>query len=363
MSQIKELRITKTVGEYLLGAGALSQFGQVLRSEVNQPDDRVVYLIDYYFRDGALAGRLPLTKADSIFYIDTTDEPTTEAIDKLVAQLRLGPTAKAIVGIGGGATLDSAKAVSNLLTNGGAAADYQGWDLVPKAGVFKVGVPTLSGTGAEASRTCVMMNHAKNIKLGMNSDHTVFDRLVLDPDLTATVPRSQYFFTGMDTYIHCVESLAGSYRNAFADACSEQALRLCRQVFLTDEMMSPQSREQLMIASFMGGSALGNSYVGLVHPFSAGLSMVFHTHHCVANCIVMNAMDEFYPLQTDEFRRMADMHAIDIPHGLCRHLSDQQYRALFDATIIHVRPLANALGANFREILVFDKVVEIFRSM
>ena len=62
-----------------------------------------------------------------------------------------------------------------------------------RPGVFKVGIPTLSGTGAEASRTCVMMNQEKKLKLGMNSDYTVFDRLVLDPELTATVPRDDIF--------------------------------------------------------------------------------------------------------------------------------------------------------------------------
>jgi len=207
------------------------------------------------------------------------------------------------------------------------------------------------------------MNHEKKLKLGMNSDHTVFDRLVLDPDLTASVPPDQYFFTGMDTYIHCVESLGGRYRHALADACSEQALRLCRQVFLGANMRSPENREKLMIASFLGGSAIGNSYVGVVHPFSAGLSMVLHTHHCVANCVVMNVMDEFYPRETDEFRRMVDANGIRIPRGMCKSLSHEQYRALYDATMVHVKPLANALGDQFRDILSPDKVLATFRRM
>ena len=358
-----QLRVTKTVGEYLLGAGAIAEFERVLSGHADRPDDRVVYLFDRYFSDGRLAGRLPVKASDTVRYIDTTDEPTTDAVDMLVADLRNGPPIKAVIGVGGGATLDTAKAVSNLLTNDGKAADYQGWDLVPRPGVFKVGVPTLSGTGAEASRTCVMMNQVKNLKLGMNSDHTVYDRLVLDPDLTATVPTDQYFFTGMDTYIHCVESLAGRYRHAFADACSDQAMRLCREVFLQGDMRAAENREKLMVASFLGGTAIGNSYVGLVHPFSAGLSMVFHTHHCVGNCIVMNAMDEFYPRQTEEFRRMAEVQGITVPRGLCHDLSDQQYRALYDATTIHVKPLANALGDDFKTFLTYDKVVEIFRKM
>jgi 3-deoxy-alpha-D-manno-octulosonate 8-oxidase len=357
------LRITKTVGEYLLAPGALAELEQVLRGRADQPTDRVVYLIDHYFADGTLMQRLPLKPIDTIEYLDTTNEPTTEGVDELVATLSIGAPVTAIVGIGGGSSLDTAKAVSNLLTNGGVAADYQGWDLVRVPGVFKVGVPTISGTGAEASRTCVMMNRAKNLKLGMNSDHTVFDRLVLDPELTATVPPEQYFFTGMDTYIHCVESLAGRYRHAFADACSDQALRLCREVFLAPDMRSAASRERLMVASFLGGSAIGNSYVGVVHPFSAGLSMVLHTHHCISNCIVMNVMDEFYPRQSEEFRRMTDMHRIAIPRGLCRGLTEEQYRALYSATIVHAKPLANALGDDFRDVLTYDKVIETFRLM
>jgi len=355
--------MTKTVGEYLLGAGAVGHLGRVLAGHADSPGDRVLYLVDHFFEDKIRALPLPVKAADMLLYVDTTDEPTTESVDALVATVRAGQPVKAVVGVGGGSTLDTAKAVSNLLTNGGVAADYQGWDLVRVPGVFKVGVPTVSGTGAEASRTCVMMNHGKKLKLGMNSDYTVFDRLVLDPELTASVPANQFFFTGMDTYIHCIESLGGRYRHAFADACSEQALRLCRQVFSGTDMRSAENREKLMVASFLGGSAIGNSYVGVVHPFSAGLSMVLHTHHCVANCIVMNVMDEFYPRETEEFRRMADANGIRIPRGLCRGLSDEQYRALYDATIIHVKPLANALGEGFRDVLSLNKAAEVFQRM
>jgi 3-deoxy-alpha-D-manno-octulosonate 8-oxidase len=357
------MRITKIVGEYLLGAGAVDHFEKMLNDDDRRRTGRVVYLIDHYFSDGKLAARFPVKTIDSVTYVDTEDEPTTDGVDALAQEVRSGNPVTAVVGVGGGATLDCAKAVSNLLTNAGKAADYQGWDLVQHPGIFKIGVPTLSGTGAEASRTCVMMNHAKNLKLGMNSDHTVFNRLVLDPDLTATVPAVQYFATGMDTYIHCIESLAGGYRHSFADACSNEALHLCREVFLSADMRAAENREKLMVASYLGGSAIGNSYVGLVHPFSAGLSMVLHTHHCISNCIVMNVMDEFYPRQTEEFRRMAQMHGITLPTGLCRNLTEQQYGALYNATIVHSKPLANALGNDFAKVLTYEKVTGIFRLM
>jgi 3-deoxy-alpha-D-manno-octulosonate 8-oxidase len=357
-----DMQITKTVGEYLLGHGALGHLDQLLTDRTGL-NGSVIYFIDHFFADGILAASLPRSPFDEVVYVDTTEEPTTEQVDQLLAKVSVVARPAAVVGIGGGSTMDVAKAVSNLLTNGGMAADYQGWDLVKVPGVFKIGIPTISGTGAEASRTCVMLNRAMNLKLGMNSKYTLFDRVLLDPDLTDTVPRNQYFYTGMDCYIHCIESLAGRYRHPLADAFSQQALAMCREVFLRGEMQAEENREKLMAASFLGGSAIGNSYVGLVHPFSAALSVVFHTHHCVGNCIALSALEEFYPRETDEFNRMMDIQRISLPRRLCHDLSPRQEEALYKATIIHEKPLANALGEGFKKILSFDKVVEIFRRM
>ena len=350
---------TATVGRYLFGAGALSELGALLGEAGGGP---AVYFVDHFFRGADLIGRLPLGNRDRLIFVDTDQEPTTESVDALAAEAR-GVEVSAVVGIGGGSTLDVAKAVSNLLANGGAAADYQGWDLVPGPGLFKVGVPTLSGTGAEASRTCVMTNRSRHLKLGMNSVHTLFDRLVLDPELPATAPRQQYFFTGLDTYVHCTESLAGRFRHPLADACSRQALELTRQVFLSDDMQAPHNREALMAASYLGGSAIGNSLVGVIHPFSAGLGMVLGIRHCLANCIVMNAIDDFYPEAAEEFRRMAEAQGVALPRGVCAGLTEAEHDALFASTLVHEKPLANALGDGFREVLTRERVAEIFARM
>jgi len=259
--------------------------------------------------------------------------------------------------------MDVAKAVSNLLTNGGKAEEYQGWDLVKQAGVYKIAIPTLSGTGAEATRTCVMTNKKSGLKLGMNSDYTVFDQIIMDPDLTATVPRNQYFYTGMDAYIHCVEALNGGYRNAIGDAFSDQTIQLSRDVFNSQDMMTDDNRSKMMVASYLGGCAIATSYVGVVHPFSAGLSVVLGTHHCVANCIIMRAMEEFYPKEYDEFWGMVDQQNVEIPEGICSNLSDVQYEQLYASTIIHEKPLTNALGEGFRSILTKDKVIDIFKEI
>jgi len=358
------MRVTKTVGQYYIGEGALENLASMIDVQLKQNNGSVVFLVDHFFKGETLAESLPVRHEDHLVFVNSTNEPTTDQLDSLTEKVRaLVAKPVVIVAVGGGSTLDIGKGMANLLTNGGKSEDYQGWDLVKVPAVFKIGVPTLSGTGAEGSRTCVLMNHHKNLKLGMNSDFTVYDRLILDPNLTVSVPKDQYFFSGMDTYIHCIESLQGQYRNAFADACSDQALKICRDVFLSEDMQSLGNREQMMVASFLGGSAIGNSYVGLIHPLSAGLSMVLGLHHCVANCVVMNVMEEFYPRETKEFKEMAAANGIKIPTGVCQGLSEDQLRRLYDASIVHEKPLANALGENFKETLTFEKVSELFLRM
>jgi len=355
------MKNTKNVHYYLFGKGAINRLEEVLRKGYR------VYFIDHFFKNKELINKLPIQNEDEIIFVDTTEEPTTDKIDEykeyLVKINKIKPST--IIGIGGGATLDSAKAVANLLTNPGKAEDYQGWDLVKNPAIYKVGIPTISGTGAEASRTCVMTNVKTGLKLGMNSDYTIYDQLILDPDLTKTVPKNQYFFTGMDTYIHSFESLNGSYRHPIGDAYANQAIALCKEVFLNKDMKDDDNREKLMVASYLGGCAIANSYVGVVHPFSAGLSVVFKIHHCEANCITMRGMREFYPKEYEEFFEMADRQYVEIPtlKKYVYKLDIDTLKRLYDATIIHEKPLKNALGDNFKDILTFDKVCEIFERM
>ena len=284
-------------------------------------DGPIVFFVDHFFRDHELIGRLPMEKGDQLHFVDSSAEPEVTRIDAFKAAVVAADDRLpcCVVGVGGGATLDTAKAVANLLTNPGKAEDYQGWELVKNPAVYKIGVPTLSGTGSECSRTCVLTNIPKKLKLGMNSDYTVYDQLLLDPDLLATVPRDQYFYTGIDTFMHCVESLNGSYRNAIIDAFSVRAVQLCEEIFLSDDMMSEPNREKMMIASYIGGMAAGN--VGVIHPFSAGLGVVLHVAHGLGNCLALNVLGDIYPKEYKQFRTMIERQGVNLPTGICKRAS------------------------------------------
>ncbi|HAT70913.1 MAG TPA: 3-deoxy-manno-octulosonate cytidylyltransferase, partial [Flavobacteriaceae bacterium] len=216
------------VPRIVFGNGCFDQLPTILNKKraVGAP---FVYLVDDVFKgNDTFINRIKLKGNDVIKYISADYEPKTSQVDVIVTELKeefqLLPSG--IIGIGGGTLLDLAKAVSILLKNPGKAKDYQGWDLVKSPAIYHVGIPTISGTGAEVSRTTVLTGPEK--KLGINSDYTPFDQVILDPDLTKTVPKDQWFYTGMDCYIHCIESLNGTYLNAFSQSYGEKAYDLCK---------------------------------------------------------------------------------------------------------------------------------------
>ena len=124
-----------------------------------------------------------------------------------------------------------------------------------------------------------------------------------------------------------------------------------------------QIGKKMMVASYLGGIAIATTYVGVVHPFSAGLSVILGLHHCISNCITMSHMEMFYPDEYRTFMSMIDRQAIYLPQGVCANLSDDQYHRLYQATIVHEKPLTNALGERFQETLTEEKVRSIFERI
>ena len=357
-------RNAKNVGYYMIGQGSLSQLGDLLAARRKAVAGPAVFFLDKFFQGKDLADKLPVESRDMLLYVDTINEPTTDSVDGYTDQVKAflkGVEPCALVALGGGCVLDTCKCVGNLLDNPGKAEDYQGWELVKNPAPYKIAVPTLSGTGSETSRTGIICNEEKNIKLGMNSDFTMFDQVLMDPDLTASVPRNQYFYTGIDTYMHCFESITGSYRNVVVDSLAAKAIDLCKQVFLSQDMMSEENREKMMIASYLGGMAAG--FVGVVHPLSAGLSMVLHMRHGIANCYALSVLEDIYPEHYKEFMTMMERQGIDLPKGICLGLTDAQYDALYGASIVHEKPLSNRLGPDFKNILTKENVIGRFKRM
>src|SRR5882672_5280415 len=340
-----QFRNFKMVSYVVYGRGSFNQLDEILAPQ-RKADAPMIFLLDHYFENKPLAKRIPLRGKDKVILVDVTLEPKTKYVDQLASELRekFGQVS-GVIGIGGGSAMDLAKAVALMMNNPGSSADYQGWDLVKFPGVYKAGIPTLSGTGAEVSRTCVLTGPTK--KLGMNSDFTPFDQIVLDPELTVNAPLNQRFYTGMDCYIHCIESLQGTYLNEFSKSYGEKALELCQYVFLEKDKWDEECDDKLMMASYAGGMSIAYSQVGVAHAVSYGLSYLLGTKHGIGNCIVMNHLHEYYPAGVDEFKYMVEKNKVEIPQGICKELTDEQFDTMINVSL-GMKPLwENALGKDW----------------
>lgn len=350
----------KLVPNVIFGRGCFNQLDEIISLRRNSSDAWAVFVTDDVFSGKGLEKRLPVHDRDMLLWVNVDDEPKTGVVDDLTLKVKaFKPTLPcAVIGIGGGSAMDLAKAVSLMLTNEGSSTLYQGWDLIKHPAVWHAAVPTLSGTGAEVSRTAVLTGPEK--KLGLNSDYTVFDQIVLDPELTKTVPNDQHFYTGMDCYIHCIESLQGTYLNEFSKAYGEKSLDLCRQVFVDNH---PDKSDKLMMASFFGGMSIAYSQVGACHALSYGLSYVLGTHHGIGCCITFDYLEEYYADGVKEFRAMMDKCGIDLPRNLVADLSEAQIENMITVAL-GLDPLwENCLGKDWKTIMTRDKARSLYLQM
>lgn len=340
----------------IFGGGFINKLPEILREE--KIGNNIVFFIDDFFRNSGIEDKLRFSGNELIFYVCTKDEPKTIDIDDFVSILKKNTEFKpdVIIGLGGGSTMDVAKAVSVLLRNTGKSEDYQGWDLVKNEGIYKIGIPTISGTGSEVSRTTILSRPDK--KQGINSLKTMFDYIVLDPDLLKTVPTVQRFYTGMDCYIHSVEAITGCFVNNFSHAYADKALKLCEEIFLGDK-----GDDDLMIASMFGGYSIVYSEVGVCHALSYGISIAFGIHHGEANCIVFDCLEDYYPSHVKTFKKMLKKQNITLRKGLTKGIDSELLEKMIDATLLMEKPLHNALGPDWSSIFTREKISNLFLKM
>ena len=350
------------VPRVIFGAGCFGQLGEILLPKRVNSEAPFIFLVDDVFEGTDLISRIPLIFNDQIIFISADEEPKTDQVDALVHKIKndYDHLPSGIIGIGGGTLLDLSKAVAIMLTNKGNAYQYQGWDLVKKPSIYHVGIPTISGTGAEVSRTTVLLGPEK--KLGINSDYTTFDQVLMDPDLTKGVPKEQWFYTGMDCFIHCIESLNGTYLNAFSQSYGEKALELCKEVYLED-LQEDEARNKLMMASWHGGMSIAYSQVGVAHAMSYGLSYLLGVRHGIGNCLVFQHLKEFYPEGVELFNKMKEKQNIQLPKGICSELTNDDFEIMTNVALGLVPLWENAIGKEWRTIITPEKLKSIYQKI
>jgi len=351
----------KQVEKTIFGRGGFKQLGEVVDKKRSENDGFAVFLIDSYFEDKNLG--IPASSKDITMYVDVQEhEPTTHQVDDIRDKILLRGLPSSITGIGGGSALDICKAVSLMVTNEGSSQLYQGLNLIKNPGVWSIGVPTIAGTGAEVSMTAVLTGPEK--KLGLKCEWTVLNQVILDPDLIADVPTDQWFYTGMDCYIHCIESENGILNNAYSKAFGDQSLKLCREIFAVDQAgQTGENDEKLMVASLMGGLSLTYSEVGVCHALSYGLSYVFEYRHGYANCVAFNHLEDFYPEGVREFKEMLIRFGISLPQNLSRGWTEEEITRMAEVSIRLEHMWHHAIGEHWKSEINLETIKDLYRRL
>jgi 3-deoxy-alpha-D-manno-octulosonate 8-oxidase len=354
----------KNIDKVVFGRGSFANLAGILEEKRNENNRFFLFVVDNYFKGKELEQRLPALPEDVVRFIDPDPhEPTTAQIDELRDEILMSKGLPAgVIGIGGGTIMDIAKAVSLMFTNEGSSVLYQGLNLIKKAGIYHLGIPTISGTGAEVSMTAVLTGPEK--KLGLKCDWTVFNQVILDSELIATVPTDKWFYTGMDTYIHCIESQCGIYNNAYSLAYAEQAMKLCREIYLGENAgQNPDNDDKLMVASMMGGLSLTYSEVGVCHALSYGLSKILGEKHCYANCLAFQHLEDYYGNAVAEFKSMLNRHAITLPQNLSASWTEEQIMAMAQVAYNLTHMWNHAVGLDWKEKVSLGDIAALYRRL
>ncbi|MEO7275258.1 MAG: iron-containing alcohol dehydrogenase [Vicinamibacterales bacterium] len=194
-----------------------------------------------------------------------------------------------IVAVGGGSSLDCAKAINFLLTNGGAMADYRGYGKITTRLLPMIGVPTTAGTGSEAQSYAVIADAATKMKMACGDPSAAFTVALLDPALTMSAPRGVTATAGYDAIAHAVETTVTTRRTPLSDAYSLQAWRLLSGAYerALTQPSDFEARSAMQVGAFLAGLAIEHSMLGAAHACANPLTARYDLTHGAALAILL----------------------------------------------------------------------------
>ena len=235
-----------------------------------------------------------------------------------------------IVGLGGGSSLDAAKGINFLLTNGGSIADYRGYGKAAAPLLPMIGIPTTAGTGSEAQSYAVISDPETHTKMACGDPGAAFKIAILDPDLMATAPHHVTAMAGFDAIAHAVETAVTTRRTPLSDLFSHHAWKLLNEAYprVLADASDAEARSMMMIGAHFAGMAIEQSMLGAAHACSNPLTARFNITHGLALAILLPhvvrwngeaARDRYAALLASPRRRAKDEDPADT---LSRRLED-----------------------------------------
>ncbi len=234
----------------------------------------------------------------STVYAEIEFEPSIQSVAPASAAAAKASGCDLVIGLGGGSTMHTAKAVAVLTRNAGQAEDYLGIGLVKQRGVPLILMPTTSGTGAEITPNALFYIPAVREKRAIVSPHIIPDVALLDPLVTLTVPPAVTAATGLDALSHAVESYTSLNASPLTDLYALEAIRLVGVHLRTAVANGSDlvAREGMLRASLYAGIGIGNAGTNIVHALAYPLQGQHRVTHGVANSLLLPYGMEFNAL-------------------------------------------------------------------
>jgi alcohol dehydrogenase len=221
-----------------------------------------------------------------------------------------------LVGLGGGSSLDCAKGINFVFTNGGQIRDYWGWAKAAQPLLPMIAVPTTAGTGSEAQSYALISDPATHVKMACGDPKAAFRVAILDPLLTRTQPRAVTAAAGYDAISHAVESFVTTKRTAVSQGFAREAWRLLAPHFerVLDDPDDIEARAAMQLGAHLAGIAIENSMLGATHACANPLTAHYGTVHGVAIAALLhhvarwNACELYRELDASDLAgRLAEM--------------------------------------------------------
>jgi alcohol dehydrogenase len=265
----------------VFGAGAINELGKLA---VELGFRRTLLVADHGLVasghvDEALTP-LQAVGVDVIRFHDFEANPDTRMIEAgraFVASRQID----SIIGLGGGSSMDCAKGINFLLTNGGRMADYRGYGKANKPLLPMIAIPTTAGTGSEAQTYALISDADTHVKMACGDPKAAFRVALLDPALTLSQPRSITASSGFDAIAHAVETYVTTKRTPLSEIFSREAWQLLEGNYerVLTQPDDVEARGAMQLGAFYAGVAIENSMLGATHACANPLTARYGTAH------------------------------------------------------------------------------------
>ena len=273
----------------VFGEGALARLGDLARelsfTRTLIVADRGIVAAGHVDR---AAGLLLAAGIAPCFFHDFDANPDTRMVEGGRAQAAASAI-DSIVAIGGGSSLDCAKGINFVLTNGGAVRDYRGFGKASRPMLPSIGIPTTAGTGSEAQAYALVSDAETHAKLACGDPKAAFRIAILDPALTLSQPRSVTAIAGFDAISHAVESYVTTRRTAISDLFARDAWRLLEGHFerVLADSGDLVARSAMLLGAHEAGIAIDQSMLGATHACANPLTAHHGTTHGIAIAVML----------------------------------------------------------------------------